>query len=266
MPAIHHTAIVEDGATLADDVEVGAFGYIGPDVVLKAGVRLMPRATVIGRTTLCEEVVAHPGTILGGDAQIVGLAPEAIGTLVVGPRTVLGDNVTLHTGSRTDSNDGETRLGADCFMMANTHFGHDCVVGDKCVIANSAAVGGHCQLGDQVWVAGGTAVHQFTRIGDHAFVGGGAILVADLPPYCSAIGNRAHLAGLNLVGLKRRGFSREALNRLRHGYKALFQSDGRFEERLKSVEADFADSPEVMTLTGFIRDGGRRPLCLPEAT
>ncbi|MEO1100903.1 MAG: acyl-ACP--UDP-N-acetylglucosamine O-acyltransferase [Pseudomonadota bacterium] len=265
MPSIHPTAIVEDGATLADDVEVGAFSYVGPDVVLKAGVRLMPRATVLGRTTLCEEVVAHPGTVLGGDAQIVGLAPEAVGALIVGPRTVLGDNVTLHTGSRMGSGHGETRIGADCFMMANSHFGHDCVVGDKCVIANSAAVGGHCHLGDQVWVAGLTAVHQFTRIGDHAFVGGGAILVADLPPYCSAIGNRAHLAGLNLIGLKRRGFSRPVINTIRHAYKALFHSEGTFQERLGRVEAEYASSADVMFLTNFIRDGGHRPLCQPEA-
>ncbi len=265
MPSIHPTAIVEDGATLADDVQVGSFSYVGPKVVLKTGVRLMPRTVVIGETTLCEDVVVHPGAVLGGDAQILGLATEAVGSLMVGPRTILRENVTLHTGSRSGAGRGETRIGADCYLMANSHFGHDCVVGDKCVIANSAAVAGHCHLGDHVWLAGLSAIHQFTRIGDHAFVGGGAILVADLPPYCSVIGNRAHLAGLNLVGLKRRGFSRDTINTLRRAYKALFLAEGSFQDRLASVEAEYTSSPEVMTLTRFIREGGKRPVCQPEA-
>lgn len=261
MPSIHPTAIVEDGAQIADTVEIGPFAYIGAQAILESGVKIGPRANVLGRTRLGEAVVVHTGVVLGDDPQIIGLKPEAVGQLVVGPRTIIREYATLHAGWRSENGRGETTIGADCFLMGGCHIGHDCVIGDKCVIANNVAFGGHSVLGYQVWVGGQAAAHQFTRIGDHAFVGGGAILVADVPPFCSAIGNHAYLSGLNLVGLKRRGFSREAMNTLRKTYKELFLGEGSFEARLSSVEETYGSSEEVATLTGFIRAGGRRAVC-----
>lgn len=261
MASIHPSAVIEDGAIIGQDVEIGPFSFIGGQAVLGDGVRLAPRATILGRTTLGEKVQVHSGAVIGGTPQILKAKPEDAGTLTVGARTVLRENVTLHVGSTGGK--GETRIGADCLLMANSHFAHDCVLGDRGVIANSVAVAGHCVFGDDVWSGGAAAVHQFTRVGDHAFIGGGSILVADVPPFCMTTGNRAVLDGLNLVGLKRRGFSREDINTLRHLYKDLFLAEGAFAERLARAEDKYASKLAADKLLEFIREGGKRPLCHP---
>jgi UDP-N-acetylglucosamine acyltransferase len=149
-------------------------------------------------------------------------------------------------------------------FMADSHVAHDCQVGSNCVFANNAMIGGHVVVDDFVWLGGGAAVHQFSRIGKHAFVGGMAGLEGDLIPYGSVMGNRAHLAGLNLVGLKRRGFSREQIHELRNAYRLLFAQEGTFQERLADVAELFANRPEVMDIVNFVRAGGNRPLCMPD--
>ena len=177
-------------------------------------------------------------------------------------RTVIREYVTLGVGSTAGA--GETLIGEDCFLMGGCHFGHDCVLGDRNVIANNVAVGGHSVFGQDVWVGGQAALHQYSRVGDHAFIGGGAIIVADVPPFCSVTGNHAKLSGLNLVGLKRRGFERASMNKLRHAYKALFHGSDEFETRLDLVTEQYGDDKNVALLLSFIREGGRRALCHPE--
>ena len=258
---IHPTAIVEPGAELGDNVSIGALAYVGPDVVLGDDVTLHPKSTVFGHTDLGEGVELYPGAVIGGPPQVLGYKQSADSRLEVGARTVLREHTTLHTGS--PEHGGLTKIGSDCLFMAHTHAAHDCVLGDKCVIANNTHIGGHVTVGHQVWFGGAVAVHQFCRIGDHAFVGGGSILVADVIPYGSVVGNHAHLAGLNVVGLKRRGFSRETIRSLRSAYRMLYAKEGTFSERLEDTAVTFADLEEVMQIVGFIRSSKNRSLCLP---
>jgi UDP-N-acetylglucosamine acyltransferase len=258
---IHPTAIVEDGAQLGTNVSIGAFAYIGAGVELGDNVTIFPKGMVTGRTTLGDSVEIHPGSVIGGGPQVLGYKPSDESRLEVGARTIMREHTTLHTGS--PEHGGLTKIGSDCLFMAHTHAAHDCQIGDKCVIANNTHSGGHVTAGDQVWFGGAVAVHQWCRIGDHAFVGGGAILVADVIPYGSVVGNHAHLAGLNVVGLKRRGFGRDTIRSLRSAYRMLYAKEGTFTERLEDTAITFADSPEVMEIVNFIKSNKSRALCLP---
>ncbi|MEM8617742.1 MAG: acyl-ACP--UDP-N-acetylglucosamine O-acyltransferase [Pseudomonadota bacterium] len=243
------------------DVTVGAYAHIGGQVRLGDGCRILPKAMVYGQTALGEGVEVHPGAVLGGPPQVLGFTSQDASRLVIGAGTVLREHTTLHTGS--PAHGGLTTVGSDCLFMAHTHVAHDCIIGDKCVIANNTHIGGHVTVGDQVWMGGACAVHQWCRIGDHAFVGGGSILVADVIPFGSVVGNHAHLAGLNVVGLKRRGFSRETIKAIRSGYRMLYAQEGTFTERLEDTERTFSDVFEVMQIVGFIRKSKNRALCVP---
>jgi UDP-N-acetylglucosamine acyltransferase len=159
---------------------------------------------------------------------------------------------------------GVTKVGSDGFFMVGVHVGHDCIVGDHVVMANTATLGGHVVLEDYVIMGGLSAAHQYTRIGRHAFVGGMAGVNHDVIPFGNVWGNHAHLEGLNLVGLKRRGFSREAINTLRAAYRMLFAEEGTFQERLDDTAYAYSGSPEVMEIVEFIRADANRPLTTPQ--
>ncbi len=259
--SIHPTAIVEDGAQLGADVTIGAYAFVGAQVQLGDGVTVFQKGTVIGRTILGEKVEVHSGSVLGGTPQVLGYVDSEESRLEVGAGTIMREHTTLHSGS--PSHGGLTRVGEDCLFMVHTHAAHDCQIGNKCVIANNTHIGGHVTVGDQVWMGGACAVHQWCRIGDHAFVGGGSILVADVIPYGSVVGNHAHLAGLNVVGLKRRGFGRKTIHDLRAAYRLLYAKEGTFTERLEDTAETFAEVPEVMEIVDFIRSSKNRALCLP---
>ena len=157
-----------------------------------------------------------------------------------------------------------TRIGNDCLIMASAHVAHDAILGNNVIMANYVGIAGHCQIGDFAIVGGLAAVHQFTRVGRHAMIGGLAAVVKDVIPYGSVWGNHAHLEGLNLVGLKRRGFSRETISAMRGAYRLLMADEGTFQERLADTIETYSDSPEVMEIIEFIRADASRPLCLPE--
>lgn len=261
MSNIHRTAIIEDGATLGADVEIGPYCIIGPKVTLGDGVRLISHVTMDGRTTLGGGSTVWPFASLGHAPQSLAYKNEDT-TLTIGENAVIRESVTMNPG--TVQGRARTTVGSNCMFMANSHVAHDCSVGDNVVFANCATIGGHVDIGDHVWIGGLAAVHQWTRVGRNAFIGGVSPLVGDLIPFGSATGNRAHLAGLNLVGLKRRGFSREAIHDLRNAYRILFAEEGTFQERLDDVAETFTGSTEVMEIVSFIRTGGNRPLCLPQ--
>ncbi|NWG46085.1 MAG: acyl-ACP--UDP-N-acetylglucosamine O-acyltransferase [Alphaproteobacteria bacterium] len=258
--SIHPTAIVEDGAELAEDVEVGPFCMVGPQVRLSKGVRLVSHVVVAGHTTLGEDCMVYPFASLGHPPQHLKYAGEDV-TLEVGPHTIIREHVTMNPGTAVGR--GRTVVGTHGFFMASSHVAHDCKVGNHVIFANGAVIGGHVDVGDHVMLGGHAAVHQWSRIGAHAFVGGMAGLEGDLIPFGSCMGNRAHLAGLNIVGLKRRGFTREKIHRLRNAYRLLFAEEGTLAERLDDVAELFAESPEVMEIVAFIRAQSNRPLCLP---
>jgi len=260
MSKIHPTAVIHDGAKLGADVEVGAFCIVGADATLGDGVRLLSHVVVDGLTTIGEATVAHPFAYLGGPPQHLGHKGEPT-RLLIGARNIIREHVTMHTG--TASGRGVTTVGSDGLFMASSHVAHDCIVGDHVVMANCATLGGHVQMADFVFMGGLAAAHQFSRIGRYSFIGGLAAVTKDVIPFGSVWGNHAHLEGLNLVGLRRRGFSREQINELRAAYRLLFADEGTFQERLADTAETYAGSPEVMEIIDFIQADANRPLCLP---
>ncbi|EJL21450.1 acyl-(acyl-carrier-protein)--UDP-N-acetylglucosamine O-acyltransferase [Caulobacter sp. AP07] len=261
MTQIHPSAIVSPGAQLGQDVEIGPFCTVGPKVRLGDGVRLVSHVVVDGATTIGAGTQVYPFAFLGGAPQHLAHKGEDT-RLVIGERNTIREHVTMHTG--TVGGGGVTTVGSDSLYMVGAHVAHDCVIGDRVTFANNATLGGHVVIGDFVFMGGLSAVHQFTRIGRYSFVGGGGVVTKDIIPYGSVWGNHAHLEGLNLVGLKRRGFTREAINALRAAYRLLFADEGTFQERLDDVVEAHAGTPEVMEIVDFIRAEANRPLCLPE--
>ena len=257
---IHPTALVHDGASLAEGVEVGPYCIVGPRVTLHEGVRLLSHVLVEGVTSIGAGTVVHAFAVLVGAPQHLAHRGEET-RLHIGERNVIREHVTMNTG--TVFGGGLTRVGSDGLYMTASHVAHDCIVGDHVVFANNATLGGHVKVGDHVFLGGLSAAHQHTRIGRNAFIGGVSAVTKDVIPFGSVWGVHAHLEGLNLVGLKRRGFGRETINDLRSAYRLLFAPEGTFQERLEDVARDFAGCPEVRELVDFIRADAGRPLCMP---
>ncbi|GGK26389.1 acyl-ACP--UDP-N-acetylglucosamine O-acyltransferase [Salinarimonas ramus] len=260
--AIHPTAIVEDGATLGEGVSVGPFCRVGADVTLGDGAVLESHVVVEGHTTIGARTRIHPFACLGGPPQDLKFDGSPT-RLVVGADCTIREAVTMHRG--TPQGGGETRVGDRCFILAYAHVAHDNHIGNNVVLTNTAMLGGHVTIGDFAIVGGGAGIHQFVRIGAYAFVGGLAAVEHDVIPYGMAIGNRADLAGLNLVGLKRRGFSREAIHTLRRAYRELFEGEGTLAARADAVEARHGESPQVREVLDFVRSAGKRSIMTPAA-
>jgi UDP-N-acetylglucosamine acyltransferase len=262
---IHPTAIVADGAELADDVSVGPFCIIGPRVRIGARTRVLAHVVIEGRTRIGEDCLIRNHANLGGPPHHVsykgGPVEDLPQELVIGDRNKIWEHVTMHVAA---TEGGVTRVGNDGMFMATSHVGHDCVVGDNVILAHSATLGGHVHVDDFVMVSGLAAVHQFCRVGRYSFIGGLAAVTKDVIPYGLVWGNHAHLEGLNLVGLKRRNFSRETIAELRSAYRLLFAEEGTFQERIEDAAATFGHSAPAMEIIDFIRADASRPLCLPE--
>ncbi len=260
MAKIHPSAIVEDGATLGADVEIGPFCVVGPEVVLADGVKLVSHVAVAGKTEIGAETKIYPFASIGHPPQDLKYHGE-LSRVVIGARTTIREQVTINPG--TEGGGMITSVGDDCLLMVGAHVAHDCRVGDFVILVNNATLAGHVHVGDHAILGGLSAVHQWVRIGPHAFLGGLSGLENDLIPYGSAIGDRARLGGLNIVGLKRRGFERDSIHKLRAAYRMLFSEEGTLMERVEDVAAMFADEPLVMEVVEFIRAGGDRRVCMP---
>ncbi len=260
MSRIHPTALVDGGAVLADGVEIGPWCIVGPGVVLGEQVRLLSHVVVQQDTTIGARSVIHPFCVIGGDPQHTGYKGETV-RLELGTDNSIREHSTFNRG--TPQGTGVTRVGSHGLFMTGAHVGHDCVVGDNVVMANNATLGGHARIGSRVFLGGLAAVHQNGRVGQGAIVGGLAAVTRDVIPYGSAWGNHARLHGLNLIGLKRKGYDKSAIRRLLAAFRELFEGGGTFADRLDAVEAGYTDLPEIMEITAFIREDGKRPLCLP---
>jgi UDP-N-acetylglucosamine acyltransferase len=258
---IHPTAIIERGACLASDAEVGPYCIVGGSVELAHGVRLKAHVVVEGATRVGRGSVIYPFAHIGGPPQSTIDYGEST-RLVIGEDNVIREHVTMHCG--TSSGRGVTTVGSRGYFMVGVHVGHDCSVGDDVTMANNATLGGHVRVDDFVIMGGLSAAHQKTRIGRHAFVGGMAGVNHDVIPFGNVWGNHAHLEGLNLIGLKRRGFSREAINHLRAAYRMLFAEEGTFQERLDDTAEVYSSCQEVMEIVDFIRADSSRPLTTPQ--
>ena len=260
MTAIHPTALVHPSAELADGVQIGPWCTVGPGVALAENVTLVSHVVLQQDTTVGARTTIHPFAVIGGDPQHNGYKGEPV-RLDIGADNSIREHCTFNRG--TPQGSGVTRVGSNGLFMTGAHVGHDAVVGDTVVMANNATLGGHARIGDKVFLGGLCAVHQNGRVGQGAIVGGLAAVTRDVIPYGSAWGNHARLHGLNLVGLKRKGYGKDAVRRLLAAFRDLFEGDGVFADRLTGVEQTYADLPEIMEIVAFIRDGGKRPLCLP---
>ncbi|WP_336056353.1 acyl-ACP--UDP-N-acetylglucosamine O-acyltransferase [Nitratireductor sp. CH_MIT9313-5] len=257
---IHQSAVIEDGAEIGADVSIGPFCHIGPHVVLKDGVKLVGHVSIQGHTTIGEGCEIHPGAALGGPPQDLKYdgAPT---TLTVGRRCIIREGMTIHRG--TEKGRGTTIVGDECYLMAYSHVAHDCIVGNKVTMANYAGLGGHSEIGDGVILSGYAAVHQFVRVGHHAFLGGFAAVVGDVIPYGMAVGDRARLRGLNVVGMKRSGMARSELSALRKAYRMLFDPSEPMTANIARVEEAFAGSAVVEDMLAFVRGQEKRHFTVP---
>ena len=246
---IHPTAIVDPKAHLDEDVEVGPFTVIGPGVTIRRGSRIGPHVVVKGPCVLGERTRIFQFASVGEDCQDKKYAGEPT-RLELGDDNVIRECVTLHRGTVQDR--GVTTIGSRNLFMAYAHVGHDCVIGDDCILANQVTLAGHVKLGDSVVLGGLSAIHQFCHFGEHAMAGGGSIITKDTPAYVIINGNPAKPYGLNLVGLKRRGFSSEAINALGECYKLVYRKGLTVEQALSAIDSRF-DLPETRTFAESIR-------------
>jgi len=261
---VHPTAIVETGAVLGEGVRIGPYSMVGADVVLGDRVELVSHAVVAGRTSIGADTRIFPFASIGHQPQDLKFKGEP-STLSIGADCIIREGVTINPG--TAGGGMTTTVGDRCAFLANSHVGHDCHVGNNVIFSNNVMLAGHCTVGDFAIIGGGAAVIQFARVGAHAFLGGMSGLENDLIPYGMALGNRAHLSGLNIVGLQRRGFSRGDIHDLRRAYRLMFAAEGTLMERLADVAAEFGGHPIVVEIVDFIRAGGKRSICTPrEAT
>jgi UDP-N-acetylglucosamine acyltransferase len=258
--SIHASAVVEKGAQLGAGVRIGPFCHVGGDAVLGDDVHLIGGVTVMGATTLGRGTVVYPNAVLGGAPQN-NKHRGGRTTLTVGKNCVIRESATMHTGS--DTGHGTTSVGDNGMFMAYTHVAHDCIVGDNVTFANNASLSGHCEIGDNVIISGMTAVHQFVRVGHHAFLGGMSAIVGDVIPFGMAVGNRAHLRGLNVVGIKRSGLPRSELLALRKAYGMIFNRERPVSENLEAARAAFTGSPAVADVIEFMTSRGKRYFTVP---
>ncbi|KQQ89856.1 acyl-ACP--UDP-N-acetylglucosamine O-acyltransferase [Aureimonas sp. Leaf324] len=259
---IHPSSIVEDGAEIGEGCEIGPFCTIGPNVVLGAGARLKSHVVLAGNTTIGEGARIHPFASIGNEPQHLKYMGEDT-RLVIGKNCLIREQVTMNPG--TVQGLSETRVGDNCAFFTGAHVAHDCVIGDNVTLINNVMLAGHCVVGDFATIAGGSGIHQFTRIGHHAYVGGLAAVEGDVIPFGMVLGNRAYLSGLNVIGMKRAGFNRDAIRNVRKAYRMLFSDDLTFRENLDEVETEYPNDPLVQDLLGFIRAGGDRAICFPRS-
>jgi UDP-N-acetylglucosamine acyltransferase len=257
---IHPSAHVDSKAELADGVEIGPLCVVGPQVKLGKNVKLIGQVNLAGDTTIGEDCQLYPFASMGHPPQDFKHQGGPV-SIKIGARNIFRESVNIHPG--TDAGRPETVIGNDCYFMFGTHLAHEGRVGNDVVISNGTQIGGCVSIGDNVILGGLCAVHQYTRIGAHAFVGGMATVTTDVIPYGSVIGSAAYLAGLNIIGLKRRGFDRSAISDLRAAYRLMFAQEGTFKERLEDAARLYKDNELVMDIIEFIQSQDKRPICLP---
>ncbi len=261
MNQIHSTAIIDKNAKIGNGVAIGAYCVIGADVTLEDNVKLHSHVVIEGNTHIGENTQIFPFASIGHIPQDLKFQGEK-SRLQIGKNNTIREHVTMNPG--TQGGGMLTKIGDNCLFMMASHVAHDCMVGNNVILANNATLAGHVHVGDFAIIGGLSAVHQFVRIGHHAMIGGMSGIESDVIPYGQANGERANLSGLNLVGLKRRGFSRDEIHMLRSAYRMLFAPEGTLAERIADVAQMFKSSDAVSDIIGFISDDKNRALCQPK--
>jgi len=252
--AIHPTAVVEPGAVVDPSCEIGALAYLGPHVVLGPGCVVGPHGVVTGHTRLGARNRVFSHAVVGGVPQDLKYQGEPTRT-VVGDDNTFREFVTINAGTVQDR--GETTIGNGCLFMANSHVGHDCVIGDRAIIANSVGLSGHVVLEEDIHFGGLSGAHQFVRIGKLAFVGGMCGVVMDVAPYTMVNGTRAEVVGLNVIGMQRSGMTEEQVGRVKQAFKIFFRSGLQAAEALAQLEGELGRHPEVAHLVAFVKSSKR---------
>lgn len=247
-------AVVDPGARLGDGVVIGPFCVIGPEVAIGAGTRLAAHVSVDGRTTIGEDNRISPYVSLGGPPQDLKYKDEPT-RLTIGDRNTIREFVTLNRG--TEGGGGHTTIGSDNLFMAYAHVAHDCHVGSRTIFANAATLAGHVEVGDEATVGAFSGVHQFCRVARAAFIGGYSVVTQDALPWVLTVGNRAGSHGVNLIGLKRKGYAPETIEAIKRCYMTLFRSKLLHEEAMRKVESESGHVPEVRYFLDFVRTSKR---------
>jgi UDP-N-acetylglucosamine acyltransferase len=264
MAQIHPTAIVDPAAQLGEAVIIGPYSVVGPDVVLGDGVELKSHVVVDGKTTVGAGTRIFPFASVGMQPQDLKYKGEN-SILEIGSNVIIREHVTVNPG--TEGGGMVTRVGNNVMLAIGAHVAHDCIIGDYCLVMNHVLLGGHVVIGEHAVLGGGSAVHQFARIGKHAMIGGLSGVENDVIPFGTVMGNRARLEGLNILGMKRRGFSRDDIHAVRHAYKDLFLGEGGvMADRIAAVTQAYGDSAAVQDILTFIGGEGSRRLCRPSSS
>ena len=258
---IHPTALIDKGAHIGQGVTIGAFSIVGPHVRIADNVKIHSHVVIEGQTSIGENTEIYPFAVIGEPPQVVNFK-EIPSRIEIGENTVIREHVTVHAGKGVEGS--YTKIGNHCYLMVASHVAHDCTLGNHVVMANNATIAGHVFVGDYVIIGGLAAIHQFVRIGEHAFIAGTAAVKEDVIPYGTISAERDRLGGLNLMGLKRRGFSREQIHNLRNAYNMLVSDEqSTLKDRLEKMEALYPNCPAVQRLLEFIKTDPSRPLSLP---
>lgn len=257
---VHPTSVINSGAQIGKSCHIGPYCIVGSNVKLEENVVLKSHVVVEGHTTIGSNTVIFPFASIGNVPQDKKYAGE-LSELRIGSNNVIREYSNINIG--TKGGGMITKIGNNCLLMVGTHIAHDCIVGDNVIFANNVTLAGHVEVADYATIGGLSAVHQFVRIGEHAMVGGMSAIEKDVIPFAVAVGNRAELTGLNLTGLKRRGFSKESINDLREAYKKIFEETNKllFADRLKEVAQRFSHCEEVIKLVNFIQYDASRTIC-----
>ncbi len=254
MVTIHPTALVERGAELADGVSVGAYTIVGPEVRVGPATSIGSHTILEGRTEIGAECHIGSHVIIGAPPQDVKYHGEPT-RVFIGDRTLVREFASIHRASTGGS--GVTNIGSENFLMAYVHVAHDCQLADRVIMANQASLAGHVEIGRSAVIGGMSGVHQFVRIGEYAFLGACSAVLQDIPPYVKAQGNRAKPFGLNVVGLRRHGFSAEAIHALKQAYRILFTSGLNTSQALAQLEQEFGGFSEVRQFIDFVKRSQR---------
>tara|TARA_B100000035_G_scaffold275384_1_gene252335 strand:- start:265 stop:1047 length:783 start_codon:yes stop_codon:yes gene_type:complete len=256
---IHETAIIDPKAKISDNVKVGAFSVIGPDVVIGKGTEIQSHVSITGDTIIGSNNKIYPFASIGNDPQDLKFKGERT-KLEIGNNNKIREYVTINPG--TDGGGGLTKVGSNCLFMVSAHIAHDCIVGDNVILANNVPLGGHANVGDNAIIGGNSAVQQFTRVGKFAMIGGMCGVVRDVIPYGIAHGNRSILQGLNLIGLRRKNIPNKEIMTLSEAYKEIFK-DENLTENLNNLSTKFKENELVLEVVNFIEMDKKRPICTP---
>ena len=258
---IHPTAVIHPKAQISQNVSIGPYSFIGPNVKIGNNTIVHSHVVIDGYTIIGTNNQIHPFSVIGSNPQHLKFSGE-ITELIIGNNNIIREHVTIHPGTEVGTK--KTIIGNNGFFMVGSHVAHDCVVGDNVVFVNNAVIGGHVEISDFVYLGGHSAVHQFCRIGKHAIIGAGTTIDGDVIPFTSVVGSRGFLSGLNLVGLKRRSFSKEEIKTLRNVYRLLFAPEGTFNERLLEVKEAYSNDLHIKDILSFLSNNSNRPLVHPK--